>query len=111
SGTVAALGEGVDDFEGGQHVVVEPYVIREEYWGKENYHLSPDQNFIGLAGNGGGLAEQISVYRHWVHHIPDNIALDEAALIEPLDVAYHAFDRSDTKVGDVALNCGDTPMV
>jgi len=110
SGTVAALGEGVDDLEVGQHVVVEPYVIREEYWGKENYHLSPDQNFIGLAGNGGGLAEQISVYRHWVHPIPDNIALDEAALIEPLAVAYHAFERSGAKEGDVALIGGAGPI-
>src|SRR5699024_2758150 len=110
SGTVAALGEGVDDLEVGQHVVVEPYVIREEYWGKENYHLSPDQNFIGLAGNGGALAEQISVYRHWVHPIPDNIALDEAALIEPLAVAYHAFARYGAQAGDVALSGGAGPI-
>src|SRR5699024_4197416 len=103
SGTVAALGEGVDDLEVGQHVGVEPYVIREEYWAKENYHLSPDQNFIGLAGNGRGLAEQSSVYRHCVHPIPANVALDEAALIAPLAVVYQAVERSGATEGDAAL--------
>lgn len=110
SGTVAEVGEGVDDLDVGQHVVVEPYIIHEEYWGKENYHLTPDQNFIGLGGHGGGLAEQISVNRHWVHPIPDSIALDEAALIEPLAVAYHAFERSGATEGDVALIGGAGPI-
>lgn len=27
----------------------------------DNYHLTPDQNFIGLAWGGGDLAEQIAV--------------------------------------------------
>ncbi len=110
SGTVAELGEGVDDLEVGQHVVVEPYIIHEEYWGTENYHLTPDQNFIGLAGGGGGLAEQIAVNRHWVHPIPDNVALDEAALVEPLAVAYHAFQRSGAQAGDTALIGGAGPI-
>lgn len=110
SGTIADVGDGVDGLAVGQKVVVEPYVIHQEYWGKENYHLTPDQNFIGLAGGGGGLAEQISVHQHWVHPIPDNMALDEAALIEPLAVAYHAFQRSGAKEGDVAFIGGAGPI-
>lgn len=110
SGTIAELGDGVEDLKVGQKVVVEPYVIHEEYWGEEDYHLSPDQNFIGLAGGGGGLAEQIAVNRHWVHPIPDDMPLDEAAVIEPLAVAYHAFERSGAKAGDVALIGGAGPI-
>lgn len=110
SGTIAKVGDGVDGLEVGQKVVVEPYVIHQEYWGKENYHLTPDQNFIGLAGGGGGLAEQIAVHKHWVHPIPDDMALDEAALIEPLAVAYHAFQRSGAKEGDVAFIGGAGPI-
>lgn len=110
SGTIAELGDNVEDLTVGQNVVVEPYVIYEEYWGKENYHLTKDQNFIGLAGGGGGLAEQIAVNRHWVHPIPDSMSLDEAALIEPLAVAYHAFQRSEAKEGDVAIIGGAGPI-
>ncbi|NLZ98002.1 MAG: 2,3-butanediol dehydrogenase [Micrococcus sp.] len=110
SGTVAEVGNNVTDLKAGQNVVVEPYVIHKEYWGTDNYHLTPDQNFIGLAGGGGGLAEQIAVDQHWVHPIPDNLPLDEAALIEPLAVAYHAVERSEAKAGDVALIGGAGPI-
>ena len=43
--------EGVDDLKVGQHVVVEPYIIRDDVPTGEgsNYHLSKDMNFIGLA--------------------------------------------------------------
>ena len=65
SGVVYAVGEGVDDIKVGQHVVVEPYIIRDDVPTGEgsNYHLSKDMNFIGLGGCGGGLSEKIAVKR------------------------------------------------
>lgn len=110
SGTVAALGEGVTDLEVGQKVVVEPYIIDPKYPTKaeDNYHLTPNMNFIGLGGGGGGLGEQIAVDRRWVH--PVEIPLDEAALIEPLAVGHHAYVRSEAKAGDVALIGGAGPI-
>jgi (R,R)-butanediol dehydrogenase / meso-butanediol dehydrogenase / diacetyl reductase len=112
SGVVSALGEGVDDIEVGQHVVIEPYIIRDdvEVGPDTSYQLSPDMNFIGLGGRGGGLAEKIAVERRWVHPISDDIPLDEAALIEPLSVAHHAFSRSGAGEGDVALVGGAGPI-
>ncbi|WP_448811189.1 2,3-butanediol dehydrogenase [Agromyces bauzanensis] len=111
SGTIAALGEGVDDLEVGQNVVVEPYIIRDDVPtgpGTE-YQLSPDMNFIGLAGRGGGLSERIVVQRRWVHPVGD-IPLDQAALIEPLSVGHHAFVRSGAKAGQVAVVGGAGPI-
>jgi (R,R)-butanediol dehydrogenase/meso-butanediol dehydrogenase/diacetyl reductase len=86
SGVVYAVGEGVDDIEVGQHVVVEPYIIADDVptGPGDRYHLSKDMNFIGLGGHGGGLSEKIAVKRRWVHPISDKIPLDQAALIEPL---------------------------
>ena len=112
SGVVYAVGEGVTDIQVGQHVVVEPYIIRDDVPTGEgsNYHLSKDMNFIGLGGCGGGLAEKIAVKRRWVHPISDAIPLDEAALIEPLSVGHHAFVRSGAKEGDVALVGGAVPI-
>ena len=112
SGVVYAVGEGVTDIQVGQHVVVEPYIIRDDVPTGEgsNYHLSKDMNFIGLGGCGGGLAEKIAVKRRWVHPISDAIPLDEAALIEPLSVGHHAFVRSGAKEGDVALVGGAGPI-
>ncbi|WP_101652077.1 2,3-butanediol dehydrogenase [Brevibacterium ihuae] len=111
SGTITALGEGVTDLEVGQRVVVEPYIIRDdvEVGPGHSYHLSPDMNFIGLGGRGGGLAEKIVVERRWVHPVGD-IPLDQAALIEPLSVGHHAYVRSGAGSGDVALVGGAGPI-
>ncbi|EGK15440.1 2,3-butanediol dehydrogenase [Psychrobacter sanguinis] len=112
SGVVYAVGEGVDDIEVGQHVVVEPYIIADDVptGPDDNYHLSKDMNFIGLGGRGGGLSEKIAVKRRWVHPISNEIPLDQAALIEPLAVGYHAYVRSGAQEGDVALVGGGGPI-
>ncbi|NVK75553.1 MAG: 2,3-butanediol dehydrogenase [Oceanospirillaceae bacterium] len=112
SGVVYAVGEGVEDIKVGQHVVVEPYIIADDVptGPGENYHLSKNMNFIGLGGCGGGLSEKIAVKRRWVHPIANTIPLDQAALIEPLAVGYHAFVRSGAKAGDIALVGGGGPI-
>lgn len=112
SGVVNALGEGVTDLAVGDRVVVEPYILGEDVdtsADNDAYHLSPNMNFIGLGGRGGGLSEKIVVKRRWVHPVGD-IPLDEAALIEPLSVGYHAYKRSGGKAGDVALIAGAGPI-
>ena len=67
-------------------------------------------NFIGLAGRGGGLAENIVVKRRWVHKVDKSVPLDEAALIEPLSVAYHAVKRSGVQAGQTAVIGGAGPI-
>ncbi len=111
SGTITALGEGVDDPEVGQGVVVEPYIIGDdvEVGPGHDDQLSPDMSFIGLGGRGGGLAPKIVVERRWVHPVGD-VPLDQAALIEPLSVGHHAFVRSGAKAGDVAIVGGAGPI-
>jgi len=111
SGTVTALGDGVTDLAVGDAVVVEPYIIHDDanaVAGVE-YQLSPDMNFIGLAGRGGGLSETIVVGRRWVHPIGD-IPLDQAALIEPLSVGHHAYVLSGATAGDTAIIGGAGPI-
>ena len=113
SGVVYAVGDGVEDIAVGDHVVVEPYIIADDVDtgpDSHDYHLSPDMNFIGLGGCGGGLAEKIAVKRRWVHRISPDIPLDQAALIEPLSVGHHAVARSGAGAGDVALITGAGPI-
>lgn len=111
SGSVTAVGEGVTDLAIGDGVVVEPYFVCGECAPclAGNYHLCTKMGFIGLAGGGGGLSEKVVVDRRWVHAVGD-IPLDQAALIEPLSVAHHAFVRSGAKAGDVALVGGAGPI-
>ncbi|WP_454293348.1 2,3-butanediol dehydrogenase [Salana multivorans] len=113
SGIVYAVGEGVEDIAVGDHVVVEPYVIADDVDtgpDSRDYHISPNMGFIGLSGRGGGLGERLAVQRRWVHQIADSVPLDQAALIEPLSVGYHAAQRAGAKAGDVALVTGAGPI-
>jgi (R,R)-butanediol dehydrogenase/meso-butanediol dehydrogenase/diacetyl reductase len=112
SGTISAVGNGVvADLQVGENVVVEPYfacgVCDPCTTGR--YNLCVSMGFIGLAGGGGGLSEQIVVDQRWVHPV-GGIPLDQAALIEPLAVGHHAFVRSGAAAGDVALVGGAGPI-
>lgn len=95
-------------------MVVEPYIIDDSVDvgpDSKTYHLSENMNFIGLAGNGGGLSEKVAVKRRWVHKISKDIPLDQAAVIEPLTVGYHAVERAgEIKAGAVALIGGAGPI-
>ena len=112
SGIVTALGDDITDLAIGDHVVVEPYIIHDDVTvdGDAEYQLTPDMNFNGLAGRGGGLSEHIVVQRRWVHPVGPDLPLDQAALIEPLSVGHHAFVRSGATAGQVALVGGAGPI-
>lgn len=111
SGTISAVGDGVIDLVVGQNVVVEPYIIGDDVpmGPDDEYQLSADTNFVGLAGRGGGLSEKVVADRKWVHPIGD-IPLDQAALIEPLAVSHHAVTRSGAKPGQTAVVGGAGPI-
>jgi len=111
SGVVAELGEGVEGLSVGESVVVEPYVVCDDCLPCKagNYHLCTRIGVIGLAGHGGGLSERVVVESRWVHPVGD-IPLDQAALIEPLAVAYHAVQRSGATPESTALVAGAGPV-
>lgn len=111
SGTVTALGEGVQGLNIGDSVIVEPYFVCGQcaQCKAGHYNLCVKMGFIGLAGGGGGLSEKVVVDQRWVHAVGD-IPLDEAALIEPLSVGHHAAMLANPQEGQVALVGGAGPI-
>jgi (R,R)-butanediol dehydrogenase / meso-butanediol dehydrogenase / diacetyl reductase len=111
-GTVFELGEGVTDLVLGSLVAVEPL----RTCGVCKWCRSGDRNlcnllaFHGLSTGGGGLAQFTVVPREMVHAVPEGISARNAAMAEPLAVAWHAVNRSGLNSGHLAVVLGGGPI-
>lgn len=111
SGTVIEPGEGVDGFAEGDRVAIEPLMVCGQCWPCRDgdYNLCEKMGFIGIAGRGGGLAEEIVVEERFVHTIGE-LSLKEGALMEPLAVALHAVKHAGAEGPGVAVVGGAGPI-
>jgi threonine dehydrogenase-like Zn-dependent dehydrogenase len=112
SGIVEEVGQGVESVKPGDRVCVQPIIYdgdcRSCVRGLVN---CCDQNgFVGLSGWGGGLSENMVVPESCVKQLPDNVSLEEGALVEPLAVGWHAVDISPYKETDSVLILGAGPI-
>ena len=111
SGTIAAIGDGVDGIDIGQKVVVRPLDHCGDcpacHAGHE--HICHNLKFLGLDTDG-AMQEIWNVPAHTVHMLPDDIRMDHAALIEPVAVACHEVRLSRLQAGEDALVIGGGPI-
>lgn len=107
AGIIEEITPQVKDFKIGDRVTVETHA---QYCGKclmcrnNNYHLCKERKGYGLQVNG-AFAKYIKAKEQILHHIPENITLKEAALTEPLCVAFNLM------VKNLALQPGDIVMI
>jgi (R,R)-butanediol dehydrogenase/meso-butanediol dehydrogenase/diacetyl reductase len=114
AGTVAAVGEGVDDIGVGTPVAVAPI----EWCGScfACAHAWPQMcRKVGIYGGyrlplHGGLAPQVVVSRRSAFVVPDGLGVVEAALAEPMAVAVHAVRRGPNLLGAIVLVLGAGPI-
>lgn len=112
AGEVAGLGDGVSGLQIGQRAAVDGVLpcghcrfCRE---GRGN--ICVDYSLTG-ARQDGGLAEYTVVPAGNVHPIPDHVTWDQAALIQPLSIAYHGVrERAEVRQGDRVAIMGAGPV-
>jgi len=111
SGTVSALGKGVDGFAVGEPVVVRPLDACGECPSCQRGfpHVCQKLTFLGLDTNG-AFQQQWSVPAHTVHKLPTTLSLEHAALIEPVAVAVHDVRRGRVVAGEDVLVIGGGPI-
>ena len=99
SGVIAALGAQVSGLQVGEKVVFMPQVTCGECYPCRHgqYHICDQLKVMGFQTSG-AAQEYFPVKADMVLKVPDQINLDEAAMIEPVSVAVHALRR----VGDLA---------
>ncbi|OCX65634.1 butanediol dehydrogenase [Thioclava sp. SK-1] len=111
-GIITQLGEGVTDLSIGDRVAIEPIyacgTCAPCLEGK--YNLCDNLGFVGLSGGQAGFATHSVVPARMVHKMPDDLSMEQGALVEPAAVALHAVRLSNIKAGDKAAVFGAGPI-
>jgi (R,R)-butanediol dehydrogenase/meso-butanediol dehydrogenase/diacetyl reductase len=111
SGTVAALGEGVEGWQVGDAVTVMPL----DWDGTcpaclaGHQHICHNLDFVGI-DSPGAMQGLWSVRAELLVRLPAGLSLERGALAEPLAVAVHDVQRSGLRAGDVAVVLGGGPI-
>jgi L-iditol 2-dehydrogenase len=112
-GQVAQVGKRVRGFKEGDRVVSETaaYICGScLYCRTGEYNLCPRRSGFGY-GTHGAMAEFVRVPERCLHHIPDSLPFERAALTEPCCVGYNAVAvKSHIRPGDIVLVLGPGPI-
>ncbi len=111
AGTVVEAGEGVTDFAPGDRVVA----LNSAPCGKCYFCSRGQENLCDdLLFNNGAYAEFIRIPARIVAkntlRVPAHVALEHAALTEPLACAVHGFEDSNPRPGDTLAVIGGGPL-
>lgn len=112
-GTVARVGSRVKTFREGDRVVSETAAkICGEcvYCRTGRYNLCPYRSGFGSLTHG-AMANYVCVPARCLHHIPDSLPFERAALTEPCCVGYSAVVvKSHVRPGDIVVVIGPGPI-
>lgn len=113
SGIIEKTGENVKGFKAGDRVTAETHA---EYCGEcilcrtNRYHLCRERKGYGFHTHG-AFAKYVKVPARILHKVPSSVSLREAALTEPLCVAYKSIVCNSTvKPADTVVIIGPGPI-
>ncbi|GIO27009.1 zinc-binding dehydrogenase [Ornithinibacillus bavariensis] len=112
SGVVVEVGENVTEFKVGDRVTSETtfYICGEcNYCQSGDYNLCNHRKGLGSQQDG-GFAKYLIARKESVHHLPENVDYQSAAMTEPLACTHHAVAKTDINQGDVVLVTGPGPI-
>ncbi|CAL1280560.1 unnamed protein product [Larinioides sclopetarius] len=112
SGTVVKAGSKVKHLKSGDRICIEPAVPcrRCEFCLGGRYNLCLINQYDHTPIGDGSMCRYFCYDADFCHKLPDNVTLDEGALIEPLSVAVHACRRASVTAGKSVLICGAGPI-
>ncbi len=113
SGTIEKIGANVQGYEPGEAVTCETHA---DYCGKcvlcrtNRYHVCRERKGYGFQADG-AFAKYVKVPSRILHKLPAGVSLKEAAVTEPVCVAYNALAKqSKIAPGDFVVIIGPGPI-
>jgi L-iditol 2-dehydrogenase len=120
SGTVAAVGEGVREFQLGDRVVVFHHVpCRNCFYCRRKIFAQCDTYkrvgcTAGFEPSGGGFAEYVRVMdwivRQGTVRIPRDVSFEQASFLEPINTCMKGIERLGLQAGETVVVIGQGPI-
>ncbi len=112
AGVIEETGRDVKNWEKGDRVTFDSTIYNPDDWfaRQGRYNLSDNRRVLGVSHNeykqDGAFAEYITLPAHILYRIPEGVSFDEASLTEPISVALHAVNLSQSTPDDKAVVVG-----
>ncbi|KAH6696583.1 chaperonin 10-like protein [Leptodontidium sp. MPI-SDFR-AT-0119] len=108
AGVVVSVGSNVTHLKVGDRVAIEPGVPCHACTNctTGEYNLCADVVFSGAPPFHGSIRRFHEHPARYLHRLPETLTFGDGALLEPLSVVLHAFERAPTRLGGSALICG-----
>lgn len=112
SGIIEETGSAVTNFKPGDRVTFDStiYCGKCEYCCSGMVNLCGDRKVLGVSCDeyrmNGAFAELVAVPARILYRLPDSVSYQQAAMIEPLSVAYHAVTRVNPISSDTTVVIG-----
>lgn len=112
AGIIEKCGRMVEGLKEGDRVAIEPGVCcRKCSFCKEGrYNLCLEMKFCATPPIDGNLCRYYTHAADFCYKLPENVSLEEGALMEPLAVGVHACSRAGVTLGSKVLICGAGPI-
>lgn len=112
AGVIESCGEGVTGYQAGDRVTFDStiYCNHCEACRQGLVNLCDDRRVLGVSCDeyrlNGAFAEYVVVPAYVLYRLPDNVTFQQASMVEPMSVAYHAVTRAAIPVGGSAMVVG-----
>ncbi|KOC17201.1 D-xylulose reductase A [Aspergillus flavus AF70] len=112
SGVISKVGSAVTTLKVGDHVAMEPGIPcrRCEPCKEGKYNLCEKMAFAATPPYDGTLAKYYVLPEDFCYKLPENINLQEAAVMEPLSVAVHIVKQANVAPGQSVVVFGAGPV-
>jgi L-iditol 2-dehydrogenase len=112
AGVIQEVGAGVTDWQVGDRVTMDSTVYCGNcgFCAKGQINLCDNRQVLGVSCEDyrrhGAFAEYVAVPARILYRLPDDLAFEHAAMVEPVSIALHAFYRSGWQAGESAMVIG-----